>query len=229
MQQHLSSLGPCHSCALPPRRTGAGRQMLCKPAGTDPRDIQLSDFWHKWSWTVSEFSRVIWPPFSPVHRVSTVSGVINPYLIFIRLCFKCAHSLNPCLLSKPVTKWKTVANTARTRRRNFRSLEQCVEMLLKHFFVVVVCSPFCGKFLCFIFQEVAGEGIKISRQKCQEFFLCLWIDLLAVSDRPTFWPGVAVRKRLPGCAVEPLTRWSPPVKSQEIWVKFKSKARSHIV
>ena len=76
-------------------------------------------------------------------------------------------------------------------------------MLLKHFFVVVVCSPFCGKFLCFIFQEVAGEGIKISRQKCQEFFLCLWIDLLAVSDRPTFWPGVAVRKRLPGCAVEP--------------------------
>ena len=69
----------------------------------------------------------------------------------------------------------------------------------------------------------------MSREKCQEFFLCLWIDLLAVSGCPTFWPGAAVRKRLPGCAVEPLTRWSPPVKSQEIWVKSKSKAGSHMV
>lgn len=196
--------------------------------GAYPEDVQLSDFWHKWSWAVSEFSWVIWPPFSLVHVVSTVSGVVNLYSILIRLCFRCAHSLNPCLPSKPVTKWKTVANTAQAHRCNFRSLEQCVEMLLKHFFVVVVCSPLCGKFLRFIFQEVAGEGIKISREKCQEFFLCLWIDLLAVSGCPTFWPGVAVRKRLPGCAIEPLTRWSPPVKSQ-IWVKSKSQARSHMV
>lgn len=157
LQRRRSSIWAASVLATPVacHQGGACRQTLFKHAGAYPEDVQLSDFWHKWSWTVSEFSRVIRPPFSPVHGVSTVSGVVNLYLILIGLCFRCAHSLNPCLPSKPVTKWKTVANTAQAHCCNFRSLEQCVEMLLKHFFLL----------LLFALLSVVNSSTSFSKKK----------------------------------------------------------------
>lgn len=101
------------------------------------------------------------------------------------------HSINSYLNSSTRNKWKTVVHTAWTHNCNFRSPEQCVEMLLKHFFV---CSPFCGKFLCCIFQA----NVAVERQP--EYLVKISSISLILVDWPfccmeaTFWQGDEVKK-----------------------------------
>lgn len=101
------------------------------------------------------------------------------------------HSINSYLNSSTRNKWKTVVHTAWTHNCNFRSPEQCVEMLLKHFFV---CYPFCGKFLCCIFQaNVAVERQPEYLEKISSISLIL-VDWPFCCMEATFWQGDEVRK-----------------------------------
>lgn len=104
-----------------------------------------------------------------------------------------AHSINSYLNSSTRNKWKTVVHTAWTHNCNFRSPEQCVEMLLKHFFV---CYPFCGKFLCCIFQ--ANVAVERRREYLEKISS---ISLILVG-----WPF---------CCMEAARWWS-----QESWLTY---------
>lgn len=101
--------------------------------------------------------------------------------------------------------------------------------VIKTFFFFV-CYPFCGKFLCCIFQaDVTVEReSKFLEEKLQEFFFCLWIDLLAASH-PLFGK---VEKSGKGYLSVQLNLWPDGVREsnhRSTWVKSKSKVRSYAI
>lgn len=102
----------------------------------------------------------------------------------------------PIWILKPVTKWKTVVRTAWTHNCNFRCLEQCVEMLLKHFLFATLSVV--NSFLHFPSKCSSGKTVGISRVRFQEFL----VDWPYGCKQARFWQG-KVRKSLQMCVVEP--------------------------
>lgn len=109
----------------------------------------------------------------PICVGSSEWGLCLEPQICIRSCIRYTPSIISYLNSKPVTKWKPVVNAARTCNCDFRSPEQCVEMLLKYFlFATLSVVNSCAAFFFFLPGRCSGgKRIKSSREKFQKFFL----------------------------------------------------------